>query len=196
MNHGDSINDETWETILECSGMINASVTTEISLPNNNNPKATTDQPSANSIALIRFPKILNLKADLSYAVRVHLNGGKTFYGEEGVCSLRLQNNICLSFAPCSLSQNGTTIQRGQIPYFLYSIEDRKPTENINLNGKEINVKSKFSTELFNQIMRLLAQKLSATKCMNFQLQNEALANVERKIASQLVGYANGNFFY
>lgn len=125
-----------------------------------------------------------------------------------GVCSLRLQNNIRLSFLPCSLSQNGTTVQRGQIPLLLYSIEEKKsnslgnlkilanPKEDSNsVEAEEIsNTKSSPFAQLFIQIMRLLAQKLSSAKCMNFiGAENEQMAIMERKIASQLVGYANGN---
>lgn len=43
---------------------------------------------------------------------------------------MRLENNIKLHFCSCSLSENGTTVHRGQIPYLLYSIKTNDNNEN------------------------------------------------------------------
>lgn len=117
---------------------------------------------------------------------------------------MRLQKNICLTFSSCSLSQNGTNVQRGQLPYFLYSIDaDTSPKKNSNnLLGSAKSIPKAPSSEnasqlLFIQLIRILSQKL----CRNFVSIFDSTTSLdetqllERKLARQLVIYANGKLF-
>lgn len=61
----------------------------------------------------------LKLLDDLS--IRISIEGGVNY--------IRLNNGARVTFSSCSLSENGTSLQRGQIPYFLYSIVDTEKSE-------------------------------------------------------------------
>ncbi|VDK29726.1 unnamed protein product [Gongylonema pulchrum] len=75
-------------------------------------------------IAMLRLTKAVKLQPMCTYAIRLQINGGKTFCGEGGVSSVRLGNGSRMHFEPCSLSVNGTSLARGQIPFVLYSVQD------------------------------------------------------------------------
>lgn len=107
------------------------------------------------------------------------------------MCSLRLQNNTRLTFVPCSLSQNGTTIIRGQIPFLLYATEvitegtKRKHASQEAMVAPDKSSQAEEPTNhLFVLIIRLLAQKVSMITSMG------EILSAERRVCSQLVSYA------
>ncbi|KJH46711.1 PHR domain protein [Dictyocaulus viviparus] len=72
---------------------------------------------------IILLPDSLSLTTGVTYAVKVWTSeNGRTYCGEGGVNYIRLSNGARLTFSSCPLSENGTSLQRGQIPYFLYSV--------------------------------------------------------------------------
>ncbi|VDO25358.1 unnamed protein product, partial [Onchocerca flexuosa] len=81
-------------------------------------------EPCQREIALLRLTKAIKLQPGCSYAIKLQINGGKTFCGESGTGTVRLCNGSRMYFESCSLSVNGTSLSRGQIPFVLYSIQD------------------------------------------------------------------------
>ncbi len=89
-------------------------------------------------IAPLRLTRAISLQANCVYAIRLTMQGGKTFCGEGeadspsssvsagGLSSIRLTNGVRVQFQPCLLSENGTSLARGQIPFLLYSVSDVK----------------------------------------------------------------------
>ncbi|KAI6241073.1 RCR-type E3 ubiquitin transferase [Aphelenchoides fujianensis] len=118
----------------------------------------------------LRLSASLSLQSGVVYAVRVQSDVGKTRYGEGGVSSVRLQGsrNTRLTFLPCSsLSRNGTTVGRGQIPFLLYSIKDEQPkAKRSRKSGRaatiqEASQQQEETNRLFLLMVRLLSTKLS-----------------------------------
>ncbi|VBB27565.1 unnamed protein product [Acanthocheilonema viteae] len=81
-------------------------------------------EPCQREIALLRLTKAIKLQPGCTYAIRLQINGGKTFCGEGGIGTVRLCNGGRMHFESCSLSLNGTSLSRGQIPFVLYSVQD------------------------------------------------------------------------
>uniref|UniRef100_A0A8L8Q1Q6 TNFR-Cys domain-containing protein n=1 Tax=Heligmosomoides polygyrus TaxID=6339 RepID=A0A8L8Q1Q6_HELPZ len=97
---------------------------------------------------VILLPESISLAMGVTYAIKVWTpENGKTYCGEGGVNYIRLNNGARVTFSSCSLSENGTSLQRGQIPYFLYSIVDTEKSE---------------TTESFVMLLRLLSNKIGA----------------------------------
>ncbi|CAI2353362.1 unnamed protein product [Caenorhabditis sp. 36 PRJEB53466] len=105
-------------------------------------------------VGIVRFPDYVLLSPGVTYAIKVNmLKNSKTFCGEGGVTQVRLLNGARLFFSGCSLSQNGTTVQRGQLPFLLYSIFDQ--TNNIQITQETIH-------DTFTLLLRLMANKIGA----------------------------------
>uniref|UniRef100_A0A915DEE6 PHR domain-containing protein n=1 Tax=Ditylenchus dipsaci TaxID=166011 RepID=A0A915DEE6_9BILA len=196
VKNGDSLN-ERWILAEKASG----SVSDRMEVLEH---QQTSNAECSPQIVMIRFSNAKNLRSDSSYAVRLLLNGSKTFYGEDGICSLRLQNNVQLNFMPCSLSENGTTILRGQIPCLLYSVDKVSCTNNGGISAFQQDAATEFATAIDNKknavgnytscnpndhlfvlMLRLLAQKLSMKSVSG------KLSQADRRVCSQVVGYAN-----
>ncbi|KAK6037132.1 PHR domain protein [Cooperia oncophora] len=104
---------------------------------------------------VILLPESITLAAGVTYAIKVWTpENGKTYCGEGGVNYIRLNNGARVTFSSCSLSENGTSLQRGQIPYFLYSVVETEKSENTEL--KEEVHKS------YVLLLRLLSNKIGA----------------------------------
>ncbi|CAJ0567085.1 unnamed protein product, partial [Mesorhabditis spiculigera] len=59
------------------------------------------------------------------YAIKLSTqNGTKTFCGEGGLNFVRLSNGARLVFNNSAMSENGTSMTRGQIPYLVYTLSD------------------------------------------------------------------------
>ncbi|KAF5304147.1 hypothetical protein FQA39_LY01932 [Lamprigera yunnana] len=71
-------------------------------------------------IAEIKFDKPVLVKENIKYAVRLRNHGGRTNNGDGGLSSVKGSDNTMFTFSTCSLSFNGTTLTRGQIPVILY----------------------------------------------------------------------------
>ncbi|VDM73107.1 unnamed protein product, partial [Strongylus vulgaris] len=72
---------------------------------------------------VILLPDSVTLSVGVTYAIKVWTpENGKTYCGEGGVNYIRLSNGARVTFSSCPLSENGTSLQRGQIPFFLYSV--------------------------------------------------------------------------
>lgn len=63
---------------------------------------------------------IHNQQERVKYAIRLRHYGGRTNNGDIGLNSVKGSDNTIFTFNTCSLSLNGTTQSRGQIPYILY----------------------------------------------------------------------------
>lgn len=102
VNEGDSIN-EGWNVMEQSSGFVNAA---NVEIDNQpNQPVSNVEQENllqqqnqgdpayatGTSIALIRLQKPVRIRPDLNYAIRIHLNGGKTYYGEGKVLFIVLK---------------------------------------------------------------------------------------------------------
>ena len=71
-------------------------------------------------IVEIKFDKAVMIKENLKYAVRLRNHGNRTQNGDGGLNSVKGSDNTTFTFSTCSLSFNGTTLTRGQIPVVLY----------------------------------------------------------------------------
>ncbi|KAM4795152.1 LOW QUALITY PROTEIN: E3 ubiquitin-protein ligase MYCBP2 [Rhinophrynus dorsalis] len=79
----------------------------------------TTDD-SPGDIAEIRLDKVVPLKENIKYAVRLRNYGSRTANGDGGMTTVQCPDNVAFTFSSCSLSSNGTNQTRGQIPQVLY----------------------------------------------------------------------------
>uniref|UniRef100_A0A8D8RF51 RCR-type E3 ubiquitin transferase n=1 Tax=Cacopsylla melanoneura TaxID=428564 RepID=A0A8D8RF51_9HEMI len=77
----------------------------------------------------IKFEYPVFIKPNVKYAIRLRNFGGRCSNGDGGVSSVRGQDGTNFSFSTCSLSFNGTTQTRGQIPYILYYSTPQNETE-------------------------------------------------------------------
>ncbi|XP_060809498.1 E3 ubiquitin-protein ligase MYCBP2 [Amyelois transitella] len=68
----------------------------------------------------IKFDRPVPLKEDLRYAIRLCNQGGRTSNGDCGLPSVKGPDGTTFKFSSCSLSFNGTTLARGQIPCLVY----------------------------------------------------------------------------
>ncbi|XP_063374022.1 E3 ubiquitin-protein ligase MYCBP2 [Cydia amplana] len=68
----------------------------------------------------LKFDRPVPLKEDVRYAVRLCNHGGRTTNGDCGLPSVKGPDGTTFRFASCSLSFNGTTLARGQIPCLIY----------------------------------------------------------------------------
>ncbi|TKR87164.1 hypothetical protein L596_011612 [Steinernema carpocapsae] len=128
-------------------------------------------------VSIIRLHRPVRIQPGVTYAVRLSMSGGKTFCGENGVSSVRISNSSKIQFLPCSLSVNGTSISRGQIPFLLYSIAD--------LEEKRVVAGVQDSnTKLFLVLLRHLSTKLSAL------IVSRRLTSWDRMLCCQISGYA------
>ncbi|KAH1008686.1 hypothetical protein HUJ05_009221, partial [Dendroctonus ponderosae] len=68
--------------------------------------------------------RLINLVSDpienIKYAIRLRNHGGRTNNGDGGLNSVKGSDNTTFTFSTCSISFNGTTVTRGQIPILLY----------------------------------------------------------------------------
>ncbi|XP_061851782.1 E3 ubiquitin-protein ligase MYCBP2 isoform X13 [Colius striatus] len=78
----------------------------------------TDDSPS--DIAEIRLDKVVPLKENVKYAVRLRNYGSRTANGDGGMTTVQCPDGVSFTFSTCSLSSNGTNQTRGQIPQILY----------------------------------------------------------------------------
>ncbi|KAL1456648.1 hypothetical protein WDU94_001361, partial [Cyamophila willieti] len=77
----------------------------------------------------IKFEYPVFIKPNVKYAIRLRNFGGRCSNGDGGVSCVRGQDGTTFSFSTCSLSFNGTTQTRGQIPYILYYSTPQNDTE-------------------------------------------------------------------
>ncbi|KAK0177732.1 hypothetical protein PV328_001750 [Microctonus aethiopoides] len=73
-----------------------------------------------NDIVELKFSKPLSIKENVKYAIRLRNHGGRTSNGDGGLNIVRGPDGTNFTFTACSLSFNGTTQTRGQIPHILY----------------------------------------------------------------------------
>ncbi|XP_043360572.1 E3 ubiquitin-protein ligase MYCBP2 isoform X22 [Dermochelys coriacea] len=78
----------------------------------------TDDSPS--DISEIRLDKVVPLKENMKYAVRLRNYGSRTANGDGGMTTIQCPDGVTFTFSTCSLSSNGTNQTRGQIPQILY----------------------------------------------------------------------------
>lgn len=105
-------------------------------------------------VGIVRFPDYVLLSPGVTYAIKVNMmKNSKTFCGEGGVTQVRLVNGARLFFSGCSMSQNGTNVQRGQLPFLLYSILDQ---------SNSIQITEETIHDTFTLLLRLMANKIGA----------------------------------
>lgn len=68
----------------------------------------------------IKFDRPVSIKENVKYAFRLRNHGGRTSNGDGGLNSVKGPDGTTFTFSTCSLSFNGTTQTRGQIPHVLY----------------------------------------------------------------------------
>ncbi|XP_034942184.1 E3 ubiquitin-protein ligase MYCBP2-like [Chelonus insularis] len=73
-----------------------------------------------NDIVELKFSKPVSIKENVKYAIRLRNHGGRTSNGDGGLSVVRGPDGTNFTFTACSLSFNGTTQTRGQIPHILY----------------------------------------------------------------------------
>ncbi|XP_014476555.1 PREDICTED: E3 ubiquitin-protein ligase MYCBP2 isoform X7 [Dinoponera quadriceps] len=73
-----------------------------------------------NDIAELKFDKPVLIKENVKYAIRLRNRGGRTSNGDCGLSVVKGADGTTFTFTACSLSFNGTTQTRGQIPHILY----------------------------------------------------------------------------
>ncbi|XP_073976386.1 MYC binding protein highwire isoform X3 [Rhodnius prolixus] len=78
------------------------------------------DDCLADDIAEIKFDFPVFIKENVKYAIRLRNHGGRTSNGDGGLSTVKGPDGVVFTFSTCSLSFNGTTQTRGQIPYILY----------------------------------------------------------------------------
>ncbi|CAD6193419.1 unnamed protein product [Caenorhabditis auriculariae] len=121
---------------------------------------------------VIRLPEHVLLSPGVTYAVKLWMpKNSRTFCGENGTNQLRLCDGTRLFFSGCSLSQNGTTVQRGQIPFLLYSVTERS------VNSQTTQDKLH---ESYLLLLRLLSNKIGT--CAN----SGALSDCARSLVSRI----------
>ncbi|XP_060534839.1 E3 ubiquitin-protein ligase MYCBP2 isoform X2 [Cylas formicarius] len=74
----------------------------------------------APDIVEVKFDRVVSVKENVKYAIRLRIHGGRTNNGDGGLSSVKGSDNTTFTFSTCSLSFNGTTLTRGQIPILLY----------------------------------------------------------------------------
>ncbi|XP_076385847.1 MYC binding protein highwire isoform X12 [Megachile rotundata] len=73
-----------------------------------------------NDIVELKFDKPVLIKENVKYAIRLRNRGGRTSNGDGGLSVVKGPDGTTFTFTACSLSFNGTTQTRGQIPHILY----------------------------------------------------------------------------
>ncbi|CAL1686165.1 unnamed protein product [Lasius platythorax] len=73
-----------------------------------------------NDIVELKFDKPVLIKENIKYAIRLRNRGGRTSNGDGGLSVVKGADGTTFTFTACSLSFNGTTQTRGQIPHILY----------------------------------------------------------------------------
>ncbi|KAL1517024.1 hypothetical protein ABEB36_000844 [Hypothenemus hampei] len=68
----------------------------------------------------IKFDRAVPIKENVKYAIRLRNHGGRTNNGDGGLNAVKGSDNTTFTFSTCSISFNGTTVTRGQIPILLY----------------------------------------------------------------------------
>lgn len=71
-------------------------------------------------VAELKFERAVPIKENVKYAIRLRNQGGRTSNGDGGLNLVKGPDGVTFSFSTCSLSFNGTTQTRGQIPQILY----------------------------------------------------------------------------
>ncbi|CAL2043031.1 unnamed protein product [Caenorhabditis brenneri] len=105
-------------------------------------------------VAIFRFQEYVLLSPGVTYAAKINmLRNGKTFCGEGGVTQVQLVNGARLFFSGCALSQNGTNVQRGQLPFLMYSVEDQ---------NNAVKIQQDTIHDTYTLLLRLLANKIGA----------------------------------
>uniref|UniRef100_A0A915ATT0 RCR-type E3 ubiquitin transferase n=8 Tax=Parascaris univalens TaxID=6257 RepID=A0A915ATT0_PARUN len=160
MNSGDAAH-EQWTLLEKISGMLSANQF----------------EVSQREIAMLRLTKAIRLQSGVVYAIRLTVEGGKTFCGEGGVGTVRLCNGARMHFQPCSLSQNGTSLARGQIPFVLYSMKEN-----------EVDIMQQIAdyeqlSKWFLLLVRMLAAKLSDLIAAG------SLGSSDRTLCSNIAGF-------
>ncbi|XP_046604041.1 E3 ubiquitin-protein ligase MYCBP2 isoform X2 [Neodiprion virginianus] len=73
-----------------------------------------------NDVVELKFDKPVSIKENVKYAIRLRNRGGRTSNGDGGLSVVKGPDGTTFTFTACSLSFNGTTQTRGQIPHILY----------------------------------------------------------------------------
>lgn len=107
---------------------------------------------SANT-TFLALNKPLKLYPNNLYALRLYIHEAKTWGGENGVTSMTAVNGTKIYFQPCSLSVNGTNVNRGQIPELYYSVNRVRPKIRKDADEQQL-------TKWFLLVLRLMSIKL------------------------------------
>ncbi|XP_048488841.1 E3 ubiquitin-protein ligase MYCBP2 [Plutella xylostella] len=129
----------------------------------------------------IKFDRPVPLKEELRYAIRFCNHGGRTVNGDCGLPSVKGPDGTTFRFASCSLSFNGTSLARGQIPALIYfGYGTSKP-----LTGTSDNTDTMLSA-LRAITLRVASVVMSRSADLFCSLRNELTAEELRRSASVL----------
>lgn len=111
-------------------------------------------------IVEVRFDKPIPVKARMPYVIRLRIFGGKTKNGDAGVECVKGSDDTMFFFSTSSLSFNGTTSTRGQIPLILYycnSSDSTKASCSISDNNSTKKLGLSMATAIIQKSCSLLA---------------------------------------
>uniref|UniRef100_A0A914IDA9 4Fe-4S ferredoxin-type domain-containing protein n=1 Tax=Globodera rostochiensis TaxID=31243 RepID=A0A914IDA9_GLORO len=156
-----------------------------------------TGRPDTFPTQIVNFARLCTLKPGICYAVKVRFGGaGKTLYGEGGILSVQLRDQIRLHFLPCDLSRNGTTVSRGQFPFLLFSVVDEEDKSAGGAEGEEEEEKAverekSPAEELFLHLLRQIVQRISRRMVHRTTASEDLLRPGEQRMCAALLGLAN-----
>ncbi|KAJ1346815.1 hypothetical protein KIN20_001718 [Parelaphostrongylus tenuis] len=125
---------------------------------------------------VILLPDATPIAVGVTYAIKVWTSeNGRTYCGEGGVNHVRLSNGARVTFSSCPFSENGTSLQRGQIPYFVYSVVEKEK--------KDRNAVEEEVHKSFLMLLRLLSNKIGG------YLVNGQIPPCARSLISRISGH-------
>lgn len=105
-NSDERDSDSSWRTIASASGVYTQD---DQSIQN-----------KLNDTCEIRFEKPILIHPNIKYAIVFHNYSQYSFSGDMGLAQVKGEDETVFNFMDCSLSKNGTNLNRGQIPNLLY----------------------------------------------------------------------------
>lgn len=151
--------DFKWKTIASVSGVY---------FHEDNSKNKSTD------VVDIRFERPILIQPNIKYALLFKNHSQYSYSGDMGMAQVRGDDDIVFMFMDCSLSKNGTNLNRGQIPQILYfNIPSTTTTKNNDnqtlstnslfdnyLSKKSIITMFKMAIDIFKNILQSLIESI------------------------------------
>ncbi|XP_050423071.1 E3 ubiquitin-protein ligase MYCBP2 isoform X2 [Adelges cooleyi] len=148
-----------------------------------------------NYVVDVNFDYPIRIKERVKYAIRLRNYGGRTNNGDMGLSCVKGQDNTIFSFNTCSLSLNGTTQSRGQIPYILYysngsdknNDSEKKMCNKINARESTLGALSAIVDQLL-ELLNIGAVKIKHDPLVYKYLGESAIVNILMPLVLSHVG--------